>query len=141
MTKEEFIQKVTLFGIDAVVAYLVALRSDNPTVVSAVEDLLKQMNASPDWSICDSKETWILLSWLHEIHDPEVIRAAKVLLMTASLGCGEKIAVVSSFVRTHLEACCNDMMLPYSSDYMISRPVLESNRAFICQIAEHAIVF
>ena len=140
MTEEEFIQQVTLFGPDDLAAYMVAFRSKNPTITSAIEELLTRMNASPDWSVCDYKEIWIFLPWLYELRDPKTTHAAEITLMISRLCEGERITAVSEYIMLHLRECWNDDMLHDLYSSTKSRPLLESLRRFLCHIADNAIV-
>lgn len=103
MTKDEFIQKVTLFGTETAAAYLVAFDSDNPTVESAVEELCNRLHRPPTRNNGSIWDTWRLLELMDCNRNHEISRIAEIALMTARMSEGEKIAALSKKIEFHLD--------------------------------------
>ena len=139
MTKDEFIQKITIFGVHTVMTYLVALNSDNPTVMSAVESLFVRMGRIPLWKQCNENDVWSFLMRLDEGHHPKVVQAAESLRLAALMCYGDRIAKITFVIDTVLLLKYEthravSVYLPAGKMY-IHHSTLEDNRHFMYSIA------
>ena len=118
MTKDELIQKVMIFEPSTMVAYMMALRSDNPTIESVMQSLIGEINPLHQWERTIwkgfSKETaWQLLNYIHICDIPRVQAALDQLKMISMLCYGEQIAAVAEELVIYIKTGCHNLHFEY----------------------------
>lgn len=107
MTNDELIQKVMIVEPSTMVAYMMALRSDNPTIESVMHSLFNAINPrhcgeAAIWKGFHEAEAWNLLNYIHINDTPMVLAALDDLNMVSRLCYGEQIAAFTEKLVTHV---------------------------------------
>ena len=104
MTKEEFIQQITLVGVETSMAYIAALRSENPIIESSIEDAFDALSLNLDYR----KEYWYRESWnfvntIYSSQEPDVPKIMHSVIVATLLCHGEALASLNTAAIQYLD--------------------------------------
>ena len=128
MTKEEFIQQITIVGVETSIAYMVAVRSDNLTVESSIEDVFDALCLNQDYKKgFRQQESWGFVNMVHYSQDANLLRIMNFALVATLLCHGETLNHINSTVTHYLDKVWEDISEKYTGN-RVSHSVMWDHR-------------